>query len=47
VIGNNYGAENGEYREIMIYGMETKGWGNMAELKFSLKNGNAYEFSTI
>jgi hypothetical protein len=43
VIGNNYGDEN---RKIMIYGMETKDWLNMAKLKSDWENGQAYNYLT-
>jgi hypothetical protein len=44
VIGNTYG--DSKYRRIAIYGMETKEWKKMAELKSAWDTGDAYKYLT-
>jgi hypothetical protein len=44
VIGNAYGDH--KYRKIAVYGMETKDWKNMAELKSMRDTGDAYNYLT-
>jgi hypothetical protein len=44
VLGSNYGTD--KYRNIAIYGMETKEWKNMSKLKSESETGNAYEYLT-
>jgi hypothetical protein len=42
VIGNTYA----EYRKIAVYGMETKDWKNMTDLKSMQDTGDAYNYLT-